>query len=426
MKDIQRVKVAYVCHFSSPYLQSKLPLRLTLKDKLVLALKRKPLNTEVSQSAVWNDNAISEIKNHIADVDFHVIIPYPYLDKQIVEWEEEGISYHVFRDNSFFLSFIQRNIFKKLRLKHKKNRAAIRNIVNSIKPDIIHVVGAENPYYSLCVLDMPNGIPVILQLQTLLSEEGFEKKYIMSHDQYIYRSQIEKDVILRADYIGTSVQHFIDIIKAHIKPQAKFVDITLAVAEPINENNEERTQDFVYFAKDIAKAADWAVEAFALAHHQHPEIHLTLVGGYTPGYKQQLDDRIVQLGIKDAVRFTGMLPTHEDVIKEVRKSKYALLPIKADLITGTIREAMAAGVPVITNVTPGTPLLNKERESVLLAEPGDFKGMADSMCRLIEDKALYSLIQDNAITTVRDRYNNCDAITHLIDCYKRITNVKAH
>lgn len=414
------IKVAYICHFSSPELHARLPLRLRFTDILTLALKKKPICTNVNQFAVWNSNAIEEMKSHTKEVEFHVIAPYPYLKGQCAVWTDEGITYHIFRDHSFFSSFVQRNLFKNIQLKHKRNRYAIKKIVQSISPDIIHVVGADNPYYSLCALDVPSGIPLIVQLQTLLSEPGFEEKYTISHEQYVYRSIIETHVLKRADYVGAIDKHFMDVIKDKIKADAHFLDITLAVAEKIKDNDEIRTNDFVYFSKDISKAADWAIEAFALAYKKHPEIKLKIIGNYTPAIKKQLDSRVEELDIQKAVVFTGMLPSHRDVINEVRKSKYALLPIKADYISGTIREAMASGVPVITTVTPGTPTLNRDRESVLISNAQDFQSMSDNMCRLIENEQLYSELKRNAIITVSERFNNHDAINHWVESYQKI------
>lgn len=418
LKEI--IKVAYICHFSTPRLHEKLPLKLHLLDIVTLAARRKPINTSVGQFAVWNDNAINEIRKHANQVEFHVITPYPYLKKEIVEFAEDNIHFHIFRDHSIFTSFVQRNIIKNINLTHTCNRNSIVKIIESNDIDVVHVVGAENPYYSLAALDIPTNIPLVVQLQTLMSEPGFEEKYNISRHQYSYRSALEREIIRRADYIGTNVEHFKKVILQDIKPNAEFLDMPLAVAEPIVENKEIRTQDFIYFAKDISKAADWAIEAFAIAHKKHHEIQLKIVGGYTPSVKSVLDTRLLSLGIEDAVTFTGMLPTHEDVLHEVRKSKYAILPIKADIITGTIREAMSSCVPVVTTMTPGTPLLNKDRESILISAAGDFEAMAENMCRLINDKELYNSLQNNALVTVAERYNNQAAINHWIESYQKI------
>ena len=69
-------------------------------------------------------------------------------------------------------------------------------------------------------------------------------------------------------------------------------------------------------------------------------------------------------------------------------------------------EAMACGLPVVTTITPATPKLNEERESVLLSEKGDYQTMADNMIRLVENETFASLIRNNAIKTVQEKYSN--------------------
>ena len=96
------------------------------------------------------------------------------------------------------------------------------------------------------------------------------------------------------------------------------------------------------------------------------------------------------------VIFCGPLPTHDDVIKQIRKSRFAILPLKIDLISGTIREAMANGLPVVTTITPATPKLNETRESVLLSEKGDFKAMAENMLWLINDNEVAIKLKKNS------------------------------
>ena len=49
---------------------------------------------------------------------------------------------------------------------------------------------------------------------------------------------------------------------------------------------------------------------------------------------------------------------------------------------------MAYGLPVITTITPGTPKLNDNRESVLLSPIGNHQAMADNMIKLLENKDL--------------------------------------
>ena len=155
-----------------------------------------------------------------------------------------------------------------------------------------------------------------------------------------------------------------------------------------------------------------------------PELKLKIVGNYTEEYKAILDKRINELGIYDSVVFTGKLPTHSDVIEEVRHSRFALLPLKIDFISGTIREAMSIGIPVVTTITAGTPSLNEKRESVLLSKPEDFVGMADNILRLKNDDSLAKKLSNNGVETIMEKYNNIETIRAWVDCYKSLNSCK--
>ena len=133
---------------------------------------------------------------------------------------------------------------------------------------------------------------------------------------------------------------------------------------------------------------------------------LNLSGAYTEEYKLNLDKRIKELGIEGNVVYSGSKSSHDEVIKQIKKSRFALLPIKVDVISSTIREAMACGLPVVTTITPGTPLLNTDRESVLLSEIGDYQSMAANMIKLVENEGLANSLRENAILTIKEVYSN--------------------
>ena len=140
-------------------------------------------------------------------------------------------------------------------------------------------------------------------------------------------------------------------------------------------------------------------------------------------YIEEIKKRMKELGLEDEVDFTGRLATHDDVIKEVRKARFAVLPLKVDLISGTIREAMANGLPVVTTITPATPQLNEKRGSILLSEKGDFKAMAENMCRLLEDENFAERIRQNAATTISEKYSNTAFMNEWRERYYEIVKI---
>lgn len=422
----KKIKVVWVCHFSCEEVHCRLPLGYSwLYTSIYRLIKGRKPTTEVEDFAIWNVNAIEEMKKYADKIELHIISPYKHLAKDVFEFTDFDISYHFFKNRDKVIEVLHHRFPNLIKPSYRNNRKTISKLIGKIRPNIVHYIGAENPYYSIAALDCPVDVPLIVQLQTLMNNPEFEKHYPIDHASYVYRAGVERMVIERADFIGTILERNKRIITTDIKSNANFLDISLALAEkPDVRENCEKKQDFVYFAKDINKAADWAIEGFAIAHSKMPELKLKIVGNYTEEYKAILDKRINELGIYDSVVFTGKLPTHSDVIEEVRHSRFALLPLKIDFISGTIREAMSIGIPVVTTITAGTPSLNEKRESVLLSKPEDFVGMADNILRLKNDDSLAKKLSNNGVETIMERYNNIETIRAWVDCYKSLNSCK--
>jgi len=410
----KRVKVVWLCAYSDRDLRSHLSFPWWYWGNIVRRMMGMNYHKDF---AVWDTNALAEMKSLTDKVELHVIVPHSGI-AHIHEYEENGIFYHVFWHE---WDIISEKIKRKLNLRNEKSfknsRRTISKLIAKIQPDIVHVIGIENKFHSMAVLDIPKDTPVIAQLQTLVSDPRFKDSCGVSEKEYSYNSEIEKRIIRRANYIGTTVPRFREIILKDIKHDAVFVSTTLAVTEPIVESQSKKEFDFVYFAADISKAADLAIEAFALAFKEKSDLTLDIVGGYSADLKKALDQRIKELGIGCNITFEGKLPTHDDVIRQIRKSRFALLPLKIDIVSGTIREAMACGIPVVTTITPGTPELNKKRECVLLSEMGDHQTMAQNMLKLIGDSEYAAKLRSNCLQTAGERISNREIVEKYVETY---------
>lgn len=417
-----QIKVVWICAFSNPKVREHFTTKINPILRFILKKKGHPVNTSVDYG-IWNSNAIKEFEK-IKDINLHIISPIRYLSKKEVRFDVNGIHYYFFRDeNSNLISQLYYQLVTKNKSLFIKNRKHVRTLVKEINPEIVHVIGAENPYYSLALLDIPDKIPTIIQLQALLDRlveniaNQFEKKNIA------YKGRLERQIIDKADYVGTEVVDFKEYIKEEIKPETKFLDISIAMGNEINLTEEVKVYDFVYFAAGINenKAGDVALKSFAIAHQLHPEITLNIIGKIDEGFRKILDEIISKNRLENAVFIEGKLPTHNDVISQIRKSKYALLPLKFDFVPNTIREAMCNGLPVVTTITEnGTTKLNEKRESVLLSEQGDHNAIAKNMIKLIENPSLAETLRKNAAISEEERINNYDIMLKWADVYKKI------
>lgn len=416
------MKILWICHFSNHKVRQKLHFSDNVIETIFRFMLCKPKQNR-ADFAAWITNGIDEIEKN-NDIELHIISPHYGMKYKIEEFELNGIFYHFFKpDDNFFLKRKLNSLQIKKKNEYRRNRETIKKIVDKVNPDVIHMYGAENPYYSISGLDIDTErFPYIVSLQTLMLDEEFKCKYPISLEAYNHRAEIERKVLKNAKYIGSMIQKYRKIVWQDVNPNAIFTNTSLAVAENIKINESLKIYDFVYFAADIAKSVDFAIEAFALTCQKYPSLTLNIIGGYSYDFKQQLDNQISKLGIEGNVIFSGRLSTHEDVLKQIQKSKFALLPLKIDIISGTIREAMFSGIPVITTVTPGTPSLNENRESILISEQCDFEAMSNNMMKLIEMPELANKLKENGFVTVNERWNNEKNINKLFETYLAIIN----
>lgn len=403
MRIEKKIKVVWICHLSNSEIRDHLLFsKWNLRAIARRILKRKGY---LNDFAVWNTNAIKEFEK-FSDIELHIIAPHVGIKGKIQRFEINGIHYHFFASETDTLTLFCKLKLGKIQTSYAKNTQMIIDEVRYIQPNIVHLIGAENPYYSESLLYLQNKVPLLVSLQTLMSDPNFFKNYPISKDEYEFRCHLEQQIIRKADFIATRVEIFRKIICEQIKPEAKFLDMTLAVGEEVKYEKCKKQYDFVYFAANIEKAVDYAIEAFALVKKETPSITLHVVGDYSKAFMKQLKVHMLKLGLGEEVSFTGKLPTHDDVITEIRKARFALLPLKIDLVSGTIREAMASGLPVVTTITPATPKLNDKRESILLSIKADHQAMADNMLKLLQSETYADKIRLNAIQTINESYNN--------------------
>lgn len=415
-----KLKVVWLCNFSNAFVHEELDLKHNRLIGLVKHLTHKPVSTEVPEFGNWITNGIREFEK-IDEVELHVVSPYPYLKRKTQEFEANGVYYHFFRsEDQSFIPFVYKQLLCPMTYPYKGNSRTISKIIRSINPEIVHLFGAENPIYSNGMFQLPDKIVTIAQLQTLLSDPDFKNNYPISGKDYENRVGIEKRIIRKVDYVSTPALKYRKIIRNDIYPEAIILNMGLMLKDLIVTETADKQFDFVYFAININKAADLSIKAFALAHQQKPGITLDIIGGFEAGYKQYLDNLIAKYGIADAIKFEGRLPTHDDVLKQIRKAKYALLPLKIDLTSGTIREAMSNGIPVITTDTGelGTQKLNLLRQNVLISPIGDHQALSDNMLKLLNDNELAETLRQNAFITSSERSSNDLVAKKYVEAYK--------
>ena len=419
MENTKKIKVVWICAVSNSDLRERLKYHNSWFNRFAFRLMGVDVNKK-TDVAIWNTNGLLEFES-FHDIELHVVCMTRFLNSKRQTFDKNTIHYHFLRDqNSSCIRFLFHQLFTRNSSRFHKNRRLIKKELELIKPDVVHIIGPENPYYSLALLDISSQVPTIVQLQALLDRIKDVTRVDEEKKAFRYKGGVERDLFLKASYIGTTLKDFRDYIINNINPSARFLDLSLPMAQTIDLSECKKEYDFVYFASDISKAGEEAIQTFSLIHQRHPDLTLDVVGGYDPTFKTKLDAIIRENGMQQVVFFEGRLPSHDDVIKQIRKARFALIPLKMDFVPNTIRESMANGLPVITTITDGTPRLNLKRESVLLSPQDDFEAMANNVELLLKDHNYAYTLRENAALTERERSNNHDIMDKWRMAYRAI------
>ncbi len=138
-----------------------------------------------------------------------------------------------------------------------------------------------------------------------------------------------------------------------------------------------------------------APRVLAAVRKSHPDAVLSMVGSDKDGSLRSTRKAARDLGVEDAVRFTGRVPK-EEVPAVLAGHDVFLNTTSVDNTPVSVMEAMASGLCVVSTDAGGVPFLCRHGEDALLAPVGDVPGLAASIVRLLEDPELASRLSGNA------------------------------
>ncbi len=138
------------------------------------------------------------------------------------------------------------------------------------------------------------------------------------------------------------------------------------------------------------KGHEVLLEAIALLARAHADVSLRIVGAGP--LHSHLESLCSSLGIRDQVEFVGYLPHGERLAAEYADADIFVHPSRVDHrgdaegLPGTILEAMASGLPVVSTVHAGIPYAVEHERTGLLVPEGDAVLLSQAIHRLLESR----------------------------------------
>lgn len=410
------LKVVWICHFSNAEIRRRLPLSEMKSKNWIKHLLGKKINHGYPDFAPWVTNLIEEFEK-FEDIELHVFAPHAGLLHLTSEFEMKGVFYHFFKSD---LPILHGNFPDKFRLgnklKYLQNRYFLKRFLARIKPDIVNLIGTENPYYSIATLDIKK-IPVYVSVQTVYSNPD-RIKYSDSCLQLKW--DVELKIYKKEKYYGCVGRMHRDLILNN-NPNAIIFKMFFPIEKPKQVKEIPKIFDFVFFA-GIAKkkGIEDLIDALAIVKKEKYDVRLNIVGNCSQTYVNYLLEKINALGLSENIVFTDYFPIHSDMHQHVVQSHFAVLPIKLDIIPGSVIEAILLDLPVVTYKTTGTPYLNKDGESVLIANIGDIDMLAKHMLKLLNSNSLAQKLRVNAKAFVEREFDNTTSAKRLVANYRSV------
>jgi glycosyltransferase involved in cell wall biosynthesis len=141
------------------------------------------------------------------------------------------------------------------------------------------------------------------------------------------------------------------------------------------------------------KGFDTLVRAVAILRDRIAPLRCVIVG--EGPLRKELDRLIIGLGLGDVVELPGRL-TDREIAGLMERCEVFVLPSRPadrgsgvmDGIPGSLMEAMALGIPVVSCPVSGIPELVAHEETGLLVPPGDERKLAEAIARLLGSEEL--------------------------------------
>ena len=391
------MKVVWLCHFANAEMKSFFH------------------TPHVKEMAPWI-NTLIDLFCERADLELHVVAPNIYTNKKI-KIKIKNIHYHFYQYRPFF---IPRKVHSFFRIESRTNyycvKQKIAKIIELINPDIIHLHGAENPYYSAGIL------PIIDRYPTLVTIQGFVRKASARDILTIKRIKIEEKILKKVNHIGVRTKAMCETV-LELNPKAVLHFHNYPIIKPvfIKDNSIVSTYDIVFFAKvSKDKGIEDLLKAVSIVKKKKSDITLHIIGSASKSYLKHLIKMTKQLDIERTVKFLGFIQPHYELHKQVLHAKICVLPTYHDIFPGTILESMFMKLPVIAYNVTGLSELNDKGQTIILIEKNNIQQLSNEIAALLNNESKRDALAEKAYIYVQERFKNNNAVNDIMKAYNEI------
>lgn len=326
-----------------------------------------------------------------------------------------------------------------------------KDVVNSFKPDLVHIHGTEYAH-GLAFLNVFPNIKSVISIQGLVSV--YEKVYyanidisdilknvtfrdLIKQDNLIQQKQkfkkrgfIEIETLKKAkSVIGRTDWDFSNI--KEINPNLKYYKSNETLRKEFynhkwNIENIEKNTIFCSQASYPIKGFHFLLKSIYIVKKQIPSVKLYVAGRNIlknkfkrSGYAKYIEKLIKKYELENQIEFTGVLNENQ-MINRLLKTNVFVLPSAIENSSNSLCEAMLLGMPCIATNTGGTKDILKDKKEGFLYPYTEPAMCAKYLCEFFNNKKLCIEYGENARKTAIDRHSEEKNVSEIISIYKDI------
>lgn len=379
---MKKLKIVWTCPYSLKYLINKYEIQLIEKKQLY--------------PATWLYFLQKELQNH-KDLDLHIITISKYINKEYI-LHENNVTYYILKAIQPPLSKVLKKIFFGFELYFFHlfffTEKKMIKYVNKIDPDIINPHGTENNY-AIILNKLKNKYPSVIFMQGVINLVEKGKKSLRA----LSRLRTENAVFKKQQNYITVPGNMEEIISEYNK-DAHFYHLDY----PINDfcfqlyNKEFKKDSDLIFVGSISKSKgiEDLVNAVGKVSKNLPDIKVKVIGKSLPKYLEYIKSMIKIKNLNKNFNILGFIERHDEVMKEVKKSRIFVLPTHVDSGPRSVAESMAIGTPVISYNIDGLPEMIENGKSGILVEKSNINSLAEAIINLLNNEKLRETLSKNA------------------------------
>jgi glycosyltransferase involved in cell wall biosynthesis len=328
-----------------------------------------------------------------------------------------------------------------LKTEYDENIPAFLKVIESFKPDIIHIHGTEAPFGLL--VRRISSIPIAISLQGILT--AYEKKYfsgiqkprrmqqllsgypffLTDYKIWLKRAKIEQEILSQSQFVfgrtdwdrricrimapNSSYFHLDEVIRKefyriHWKPTGNSVPILFTTSSPSFYKGFEMIIDAALILSKKGVRFVWKIAGL------------------------NEDDAFVKL-VKATKKIDNLKSLHIELLGSLSEKELPEQFLQSDVYVqvshienspNSLCEAMLAGMPIIASFAGGTSSLVTDKKNGILFQAGDPYVLAGCIDEMIYDSKKFLPMAEDAYRVAHQRHDRKRIVNELMDLYLTI------